>query len=75
MLDSVTEARAIPKKVLSRAFDHGAHADCMAAGMDGACDMCVSIFFDALDFYYGRFPEPGDKLAAIMEDLLTDRDE
>jgi hypothetical protein len=62
-----------PRRVLTLAAELGAHADCVAADIDGACHTCVDILNVAMHKFYGHL-EIDESLLQIIRDLREDRE-
>lgn len=61
-----------PRKVLRRAYDMGAHGDCIAAGASKACPSCTEVLMAAFDGVYGDV-RTGVIDLTITQDLAFDR--
>jgi hypothetical protein len=66
-------SKTTPRRVLRRAAELGAHADCIAADLEGACEICVDIMHSVFSEYYGHAESPGDAIYMIIEDIMNDR--
>lgn len=71
----MTDYPATPRKVLKRAYELGAHADCVAADVDGACDACIDIFNKVFHDTYGHAEDLAEALFLMLEDIRRDREE
>jgi hypothetical protein len=66
-------SRTTPRRVLRRAAELGTHADCVASGIDGACDSCVEFIHESFKEFYGHVDTAEEALILIVKDILEDR--
>lgn len=63
----------LPRRAFRAAMGVGAHADCLIAGSEGACEYCSQIVFGVLSHIYGD--DPVAALVALIADFAVDIEE
>lgn len=74
MIDTMTSQLGMPLQVLRKAHELGIHNDCLAAGADRECSKCTSVVIRSFDAFYGHLETDGERLKAIVDDMLADGD-
>lgn len=64
----------MPRKVIDKATEMGAHNDCIYAGVKGTCPDCFTIIMKAFDVFYSAAKDPAEMMFMILDDMQAERD-
>jgi hypothetical protein len=64
----------MPRKVIDKAVEMGAHNDCIYAGVRGTCNECFDIIMKAFDVFYADATSPEDMMLRILDDYAAEQE-